>query len=141
MFVSQAVIELCKFEGSQTKFANKTGISRSTVSNIRSKGEGQGVNLKNIMSIINAYEDLNVRWLMTGEGEMWIEDLTPGGENPHIIDEEEEELKAKGKKIEMLEELLENRDELLKLTKQRVVVLENGMKRMDPEGAKEYGVE
>lgn len=137
MFVIQAIRILVDFEKSQTKFAKKTNISRSTISTIIAKEDSDGVSLKNIMAVINAYEDLNVRWFMTGEGPMWIEDLSRGSGGSEYYDEDEDDMEEK---YESLKEKLELMEDLLKVTKQRVMVLEGALKEENPEVAKKLGV-
>jgi transcriptional regulator with XRE-family HTH domain len=49
----------------QTRFEEKTGISRGLVNNIR-----DGVSSTSISKISAAYPELNIEWLITGRGSM-----------------------------------------------------------------------
>ena len=49
----------------QTKFEENCGINRGTINNIK-----DGVSSPNLSKIINAYPELNLDWLITGNGEM-----------------------------------------------------------------------
>jgi transcriptional regulator with XRE-family HTH domain len=100
MGIVSAIKLLIDSEKSQAKFAEKTGLKKTTVSAIYAKSDDNGVNLKTILSIVYAYKNLNVRWLLTGEGFMFIEDLSininqevDSGEDTKDVNEEIQELK------------------------------------------------
>ncbi len=121
---------LCDLEGSQTKFSSKTGIQRQTVSRIIS--EESGMRSDTLLSIHEAYPSLNIHWLITGTGEMWVGD-PPDGHQPT-------------KKEQVNEEGLTKREEelalkLLSSLEQRIKVMEAEIARLDPETARRLGID
>ncbi len=57
-------------ELSQNAFSKKIGISPSYYSDLK-KGQ-VGPSFWMLYGIANAFPDLNLRWLLTGEGPMWV---------------------------------------------------------------------
>lgn len=54
--------------GSQKKFCELTGINEKTLSSIFRRKSGP--NYETLMAVISAFSDINVEWLMKGEGDM-----------------------------------------------------------------------
>ena len=67
----------------QIVFAEKTNISQSFLSEIKSKRSGPSVKL--IIGIANAFPEINLRWLLTGEGEMFINKISNRVAEPRAI--------------------------------------------------------
>ena len=53
----------------QKVFSEKTGVSRSYLSEIKNMRSGPSVQL--IVGIANSFPEINLRWLLTGEGSMF----------------------------------------------------------------------
>ena len=122
MSVANRISILCEKEGSQSNFAEKTGIQRQTVSRIVSRGTG--IRSDTIEAIAIAYPKLNLRWLILGEGPMWAverESIETGEQKKHLDDE------MKLKMIDLLET--------------KVRVLQRELKKLDPDLAKELGLD
>lgn len=121
MSISERIRLLAESAGSQVKFAEKTGILPPTISRIiRQDGN---VRSDNLALIARAYPDLNLRWLLIGEGPMWLEE--PYAEEPLLLDEEKEALK----------------DQIISLQQQQIAHLQRDIRRSCPELAKELGLE
>lgn len=72
MTVNQRITKIYEnLQISQYRFAKDTGISTATLNNIVLDSEGKP-SFTTIQKILNSYENLNARWLITGEGEMWL---------------------------------------------------------------------
>jgi transcriptional regulator with XRE-family HTH domain len=119
MSISERIEKICDFEGSQTKFSEKTGIVQQTISRIISKGSS--IRSDNLAAIARAYPLLNIRWLLTGEGDMWVSEFREGKTNQ---DSESHKL----------------REEIISLLKDRINLLEENLKDKDPELAKKLGI-
>lgn len=75
----------------------EAGIANGIIGKARKRGS---LSLKNIAKVVNRYSNLNPRWLLTGEGEMLLEQATPKSEGAISI--YKEILAEKDKKIEEL---------------------------------------
>lgn len=72
MTVNQRITKIYEnLQISQYRFAKDTGISTATLNNIVLDSEGKP-SFTTIQKILNSYKNLNARWLITGEGEMWL---------------------------------------------------------------------
>lgn len=121
MSVADRIKTLCEIEGSQSNFAEKTGIQRQTVSRVVNRGTG--IRSDTIEAIAIAYPKLNLRWLLLGEEPMWREEeRIEMSERSSSTDEE-----MKSKMIDLLET--------------KVRVLQRELKRLDPDLARELGLE
>lgn len=122
MSISECIEALVDYEGSQRKFAEKTGIAQTTISRMVSK---QGnIRSDNILAIVEAYPNLNVKWLITGEGEMWISENEQPRETP-LSDDEKEAMK----------------DEMIELLKFQVNTMKKAILEKAPELAKYLNLE
>lgn len=125
--ISQRIKQLVRKEGRQVDFAKKTGINPATVSNIYAK-EPSSVNSDTLVAIFQAYPKLNPRWLLLAEGKMWLTEK-----------EQKEMVETNDPRVpEQLDKMLEEMNHLLKL---RVAELEREIKRVDPDLAREIGIE
>lgn len=71
MSVNQRIEELYNFQKfSQSEFSKVVGVPQSRLNN-QVLGKN-GVGLDTIVSIVETFKDLNARWLLTGEGEMFL---------------------------------------------------------------------
>lgn len=100
--VSENIKALCDFEGSLSKVARKTEILPQTLSRIIK--QNTGIRSETIIAFATAYPNLNLRWFLMGEGEMWLDEVIGDEQETH----ETEQLKG----------------ELLTMYKQRVMDLE-----------------
>jgi hypothetical protein len=80
------------------KITVETGIANGIIGKGRKRG---ALSLKNIAKIICRYSNLNARWLITGEGEMLLEEESPSL-CKDAISIYKEQLAEKEKKIEEL---------------------------------------
>jgi predicted transcriptional regulator len=55
----------------QYRFAKDTGVSTATLNNLIVNPEGSP-SFSTIQKILSSYKNLNARWLLMGEGDMWI---------------------------------------------------------------------
>lgn len=70
MNIIDRIIQLIEYLGIKQKdFCIKTGLSPTLISNAKSRASDIGG--KNIASIVSAYPDLNINWLVLGAGDMW----------------------------------------------------------------------
>lgn len=125
MPIYQRIADLLKFEGSQRKLADKTGMTSSSISNIIKKK--QGVRSDTILLILNAYPNLNPSWLLLDKGDMF-KDGTEG-----IAMEPEDKYDSRGED--------DMYDEIIKLLKHRVNELEREIKKTNPDLADELNIE
>ncbi len=72
MSINQRIKKLVEIKGSGsvTRFAELLEVSTPYISKMCS--EGVGVGLEPITKILNRFQDVNARWLITGEGD-WID--------------------------------------------------------------------
>lgn len=70
MSVSDRLKILVESEGSQVAFSRKTGVKKGTLNSVLVKGTG--LRSQTLDEIGRAYPNLNLRWLIIGDGEMWV---------------------------------------------------------------------
>lgn len=75
MSIRERIKYLIELAGSQTKFARATDISVQTIAKFTSV-EGH-VRSDTLESILKSYPNLNARWLICGEGEIWMDGQAP----------------------------------------------------------------
>ena len=112
---------LAEHEGSQTKLANRAGLQNAAISRIIN-AETSTLRSDTLAAILLAYPNLNARWLLTGQGEVWT-DGTPSP--PSAADPAEQ--------IETLQRLTE-------LLEQRVRDLEREIRKQSPGLARQLGL-
>lgn len=106
---------------SQNAFAQSIGITKGYLNDVLKGRKGIGINI--VLNTAKAYRQINIRWLLTGEGEMFeFEKIytQPPDELPSGV--------AEGLKIEYLkpEGELERIKRLLREHEQRIRKLESG---------------
>jgi transcriptional regulator with XRE-family HTH domain len=92
-----------RFAGKE--LAEWAGISKSAVSQVLTGKTG--ISLKSIQNILEHHKELNARWLLTGEGEMYYKKALSNS-NPE----------TKDRIINEMERIIEAKDEIIKLMKQ-----------------------
>lgn len=110
----------------QTSLAQTLGISQSYVSQM--VGGSRNISRRVLHFITNNYSGVNVRWLMTGEGEMFLEKKEPA---PGVLTGvmEPEAVYAAGEgRLEWLERKVTELGAELAALRARVGVLEQGGK-------------
>lgn len=122
MSVANRIKTLCEIEGSQSNFAEKTGIQRQTVSRIVNRDTG--IRSDTIEAIAIAYPTLSLRWLILGEEPMWRV--------------EEENIPASGQQMQSDDEM---KLKMIDLLETKVRVLQREVKKLDPDLAKELGLD
>ena len=127
MPVYQRIKDLCDFEGSQRKFADKIKKSSANISSIIKNRTG--VQSDTIVSILKVYPRLRPEWLLLDEGQMWLDGTNKGLKNATEVNESMEGYADA--QIERINKLLEN----------RVNELEREIKRDNPGLAEELGIE
>lgn len=75
MSINKRVKQLVELEGNPTKFSKKAIVSVQTIAHTIN-GDGQ-VKSDTLKAILEGYPNLNARWLLTGEGEMWMDGQAP----------------------------------------------------------------
>lgn len=74
----------------------KSGLTIGIINSARKRGSG--LSGDNIEKILNAFKDINARWLLTGEGEMIQNEVSSAVNNDRLtvyLEKEIKELKAK----------------------------------------------
>lgn len=119
MSIAQRLNQLAEYEGSQAKLARKAGIKSQVISRIINKNTG--VRSDTLEMLANAYPNLNLRWLVTGSGEMWNKkkEGTPISKEP----DPQEKLK----------------DEIITLQRDQLSMLKETVKNQAPDLAKRLG--
>jgi len=92
-----------RFAGKE--LAQWAGISKSAVSQVLTGKTG--ISLKSIQNILDVHKELNARWLLTGEGEMYYSQTVSNSNQ-----------ETKDKIIMEMERIIEAKDEIIKLMKQ-----------------------
>jgi transcriptional regulator with XRE-family HTH domain len=89
----------------QQEFANALGISKQVVSNAIN-GRTKYPKSDFLIQIIDSYPNLNIYWLLTGSGEMYVTESLFTEENHRLLEAlKAENSKLKDKIIELLEKL------------------------------------
>lgn len=109
MSISERIGAICEFEGSQKKFSEKTGIKQQTVSGMVSRQAN--IRSDNIIAIAEAYPNLSMEWLITGQGEMWKAEIPAVREVP-LTDKEKED---------MMREMIELQKSQINMLKQAIL--------------------
>lgn len=116
--VKQRLIKFIKFKSlSQAKFEKAIGVSNGFVNNI-----SKSIGVEKAQRISNIFPELNIGWLLTGEGEMLKE------EEP-TIDEE----------IQHLEKLIEAQSEAIRSQKLLIAMLQEKIETLQRAIAEEEG--
>ena len=116
--VKQRLIKFIKFKSlSQAKFEKVIGVSNGFVNNI-----SKSIGVEKAQRISNIFPELNIGWLLTGEGEMLKE------EEP-TIDEE----------IQRLEKLIEAQSEAIRSQKLLIAMLQEKIETLQRAIAEEEG--
>lgn len=116
--VKQRLIKFIKFKSlSQAKFEKAIGVSNGFVNNI-----SKSIGVEKAQRISNTFPELNIGWLLTGEGEMLKE------EEP-TIDEE----------IQRLEKLIEAQSEAIRSQKLLIAMLQEKIETLQRAIAEEEG--
>jgi hypothetical protein len=110
-------------EGKQIVFAEKAGLSSAAVSRMLKKADS--VNSDTLLAIVNAYPEINPTWLLTGRGNM-------------LLTAEEQEALNKAAGSEDREKMMQR---MIDLLEDRVKVLEREIKKVDPDLAREIGID
>ena len=111
---------------SQKEFCEQTGYGQQSLSKfIQGKTTNPGVQL--FILVAEHFPELNIKWLMLGEGNMWDEDFTPSGKKKSevSIPAGNVVVMGKGSNDELLRELLETKDKLIEMQQHRITSLEN----------------
>lgn len=105
--ISQRVMQVVqtKTENNQTRFSELVGLSKGQVSNIVAKKHAPGFHT--LSRILKAFPDVSARWLITGDGAM------------NTNDNQDQNLVA----------LLESKEEIIKLLKSQILMLEKQLKQ------------
>lgn len=77
--IAMIISQFCE---SKADFARKIGERPQTVSNWVSRGAGKNV----LNKILGYFPEVNVNWLLTGEGEMINQSPTPVQSNAHVVE-------------------------------------------------------
>jgi transcriptional regulator with XRE-family HTH domain len=83
----ERILQIIEKEGiSASEFADKIGVQRSNVSHVLNGRNNPGFSF--IQKIIEAFPDINTRWLMIGEGTIYISDKekSTSSHQKHLFD-------------------------------------------------------
>lgn len=72
--IEELISKLC--EGNSSLFSRKIGVTPSVITNITGQRRGKP-SFEVIEKISSAFAELNIRWLITGEGDMFREATKP----------------------------------------------------------------
>lgn len=112
------ITSLCN--GNKSLFAKTIGVTPSVISNITGERKGNP-SFDVIQKILNAFVNVNARWLLTGEGEM----LQTATSRPATITEVIYESDPRdAEMIVTKNEMIETQKELISALKQRIKELE-----------------
>ena len=123
MSISERVKALADLEGSQTKLAAKAGLNNAAISRIIN-ANSTTIRSDTLLALLKAYPNLNARWFITGEGNMW-EDSAASAKQPTQ--------KGDINQLQMLQRLTH-------LQEQRLAELEREIREQAPELAKRLGL-
>ena len=102
----------------QAKFADSVGESRATISKYMSIEKGYKPKFDNVCKILKAFPNLNCRWLILGEGEIWTTDYDQRFQEQLVMYQQKlSELDSAKKLVETQEKLikfLENENQTLR---------------------------
>lgn len=97
---------------SQKEFCEKTGYLRQSLSKFIT-GTTKLPKIDWVIGLLEQYPELNMRWLLLGEGEMWLD-------TPISKVEDSEQIKALKNENRMLQTaLLDAKDEIINLLKEK----------------------
>lgn len=113
MSVSERLKVLCDLEGSIANFSKKTGIKAQTIGRIIN--EGTGIRSNTVDFISQAYPNLNIHWLMTGSGEMWLDKNSNDQTQQEIAQLMAENSKLKEEVLRLMEDRKLDKDQIKKL--------------------------
>lgn len=115
---------LAKKFGTVEKFAEKCGLNVGSLRNAIHRGSE--IKSSTIEAISRNVPNINLRWLLLGEGEMFVD-----------LDRESGDLSGQ----ELQEDKIEYITQLNDLLSKRVKELEREIKRDDPDKARELGID
>ena len=104
----------------QSQFANKIGFTVSTLNNYL-LGKRESLDSSLFAKIASTYEEISIRWLMTGEGEM-LRDV------PGVIREDGVAYQPYAPPPDELREMIEYQRELIKQQKDLILMLQEQLK-------------
>lgn len=76
------ISEFC--EGNSSLFSRRIGVTPSVITNITGQRKGKP-SFDVIEKISSAFADINIRWLITGEGNMFCETIKPTSDNETML--------------------------------------------------------
>ena len=132
MSISERIRVLSEYEGSQTKLAKKAGLNNAAISRIIN-ANSTTLRSDTLEAILKAYPNLNARWLLTGEGEMWKNE----GGNSAGISQSGQTKKTEAYYSDQLKTLRR----LSNLQDNRLTELEREIREHAPELAQRLGLE
>ena len=116
--ISERLRELAKAENIRMgQFEAKYGFSQGYLA--KNLNNPKSLNSDSVANIIKDFPEVNARWLMTGQGEMYItkDDLQTLHEN---IKSRDREIKALTRRIEILEQDLDEKKTIIKYLERKV---------------------
>lgn len=122
---AKAIVE--ELEYTNAKLSRKIGVKESTIYNLFRKGK----NYNFLQAMAKTFPNLNMRWLLLGEGERWLnkEDQATytqtdsNSNNSNLIAAKDREIalikQMLDSEVKRLEQLLQTKDEMIALLKEK----------------------
>lgn len=137
MSINERIKELIKLEKNLGAFSKKIGQYSGTISNMINRGTKPSATV--LEAIAKTYSNLNARWLLTGNGQMWLtkegniignnnqvisgHGVVGGSYNINTTNEElialREQNKSLQEQLKLKNEQLQLKDELIQLLKEK----------------------
>lgn len=130
--IKQRILQFIEYEGiTQYEVYKNTGITRGILT------QNNGISEENLSRFLEYYHEISINWLLTGEGSMLIGEkihrdtdnisaADPEPANYHnstpgeMITRHDADLEALRSKIEMLERIIESKDETISALQERI---------------------
>lgn len=122
--MNERIEKLISLEKNLGDFAKKVGQHRSTIANLIDRGSIPSG--KVLQSIIENYPKLNAKWLLIGEGEMWLDDKNSNPQTKAVGDE-----KSLAEQLDIANDTIKNLNDLISLLKYNLELAENRNKRLE----------
>ena len=103
----------------QARFADKVGESKATISKYMSEDKGYRPKFENVCKILKAFPNLNCRWLILGEGEIWTTDYDQRIQDQLVI------YQQKLSELENAKKLVETQEKLIVFLENEINSLKN----------------
>jgi len=132
MTISDRFVLFMREKGiNQKDFAEKTGYLRQSLSKFIT-GNVKSPKIDLILTVMTHYPELNIDWLLMGNGDMWHKDYVKSGKKKEDVSVPADGLVVlgTGSNTELVKELFETKEKLLEVQQKRIEQLEQELKRL-----------